>query len=129
MNHKKYLFGVFLLTLAMNSWSAYYFTTGNVLLAEMNNESTNRQTVAMMYVAAVASSLSTGYMLGAGANNKSLTASKAAEGIGYCIPNEATVNQLNEVVKKYLNDKPERLHEGSDLLILLAMRQAFPCNR
>jgi hypothetical protein len=45
----------------------------------------------------------------------------------YCLPDEATNSQVVQVVLKFLNDHPERLHEPANTLILEALHNAFPC--
>lgn len=47
--------------------------------------------------------------------------------IGICLPGEATFDQLLLVVSKFLDDHPERLHEGAGWLGFDALRDAFPC--
>ena len=48
---------------------------------------------------------------------------------GYCPPlgNRVNYGQFVSIVKKYLNDHPERLHETAASLVLRAIRGAFPC--
>jgi Rap1a immunity proteins len=55
---------------------------------------------------------------------KSMTIGRALD---YCVPTEATGNQLDDVVKKYLFDHPELRHEAGDSLIYRALRDGFPC--
>jgi Rap1a immunity proteins len=44
-----------------------------------------------------------------------------------CVPSDVTNGQEEQIVMKYLNDHPERLHYAAALLVLEAMHQAFPC--
>jgi hypothetical protein len=44
-----------------------------------------------------------------------------------CLPQGVTQDQLAEVVAKYLEDHPERLHLGAPVLIADALQPAFPC--
>ena len=46
-----------------------------------------------------------------------------------CIPDSVPMGQRRDVFVKYLDDHPEELHFLADLLVLLAMRDAFPCAR
>ena len=46
-----------------------------------------------------------------------------------CIPNKAEWEQRKKIVVKYMNDHPEKLHEYYEVLILQAMRKAFPCKK
>jgi len=41
-------------------------------------------------------------------------------------PSEAKQDQLKAVVVKYLNDHPEEHHKPAGLLVLFALRKAFP---
>lgn len=47
----------------------------------------------------------------------------------YCAPAEMTNKQAMLVVEKYLSDHPERLHEARAVLILDALKHAFPCKK
>ena len=45
-----------------------------------------------------------------------------------CIPSETvTVGQLRRVVVKYLNSHPEKTHDPAVVLVVVALREAFPC--
>jgi hypothetical protein len=45
-----------------------------------------------------------------------------------CAPAEGlTTGQAMRVVLKYLNSHPETLHKSAQLLVVLALREAFPC--
>jgi len=44
-----------------------------------------------------------------------------------CVPEEVSKRQFAEVVKKYLNEHPERLHDGSTVLVTEAIESAWPC--
>ena len=48
---------------------------------------------------------------------------------GYCLPEEATNGQNRTVFVKYLEDHPEELHEPAALLLIKALRKAFPCGK
>ena len=45
----------------------------------------------------------------------------------FCLPSEVTTNQVVEVVKKYMQDNPERLHEIAAALIVSRLHVVFPC--
>ena len=45
----------------------------------------------------------------------------------YCMPNEVTNGQILKILKKWLDDNPNRLHERADLIIHFALVEAFPC--
>jgi hypothetical protein len=44
-----------------------------------------------------------------------------------CAPAESVAGQWERVVKKWLKEHPERLHEPAIILIVDAMRETFPC--
>ena len=46
-----------------------------------------------------------------------------------CPPDGVTYGQMVRVVLKFLNDHPERLHEGRFRLVVDALRAAWPCKR
>ena len=45
----------------------------------------------------------------------------------YCIPDEVTLDQMQQVVMKYLRDNPASLHRSAEVLIRAALNDAFPC--
>jgi hypothetical protein len=45
----------------------------------------------------------------------------------YCRPEEATNGQVMKVVKKWLDNNPEKLHCAGETVIFLALVDAFPC--
>ncbi|MEK9968848.1 MAG: Rap1a/Tai family immunity protein [Ferrovibrio sp.] len=44
-----------------------------------------------------------------------------------CIPQTSKLEQVVLVVKKYLDDNPDKLHFNGATLVLLAISAAFPC--
>ena len=52
----------------------------------------------------------------------------ASERNRICIPDGVTGGQVVSIVRKYLKENPESLHESGDLLVTIALRKAFPCN-
>ena len=45
-----------------------------------------------------------------------------------CIPPEGvTVGQMGRVVVKYLKNHPEEEHDAAVVLVVVALREAFPC--
>jgi len=44
-----------------------------------------------------------------------------------CVPNGVTQGQLMRVVVKYIDSRPERMHEDFGMLALEALRSSFPC--
>jgi Rap1a immunity proteins len=45
----------------------------------------------------------------------------------YCRPSEVTNGQVFRVLKKWLDDNPDKLHQRADTIIFVAMQEAFPC--
>jgi hypothetical protein len=45
----------------------------------------------------------------------------------FCIPKETKIDQQIRVVVKYIEARPERMHERFALLALLALIEAWPC--
>jgi hypothetical protein len=45
----------------------------------------------------------------------------------FCTPEGSTMNQARKVVIKYIDDRPERLHEPFLVLAIEALRKAWPC--
>ncbi len=46
----------------------------------------------------------------------------------FCPPVSASINQTKKVVLKYIEDRPERLHEPFVFLAVEALRKAWPCS-
>jgi hypothetical protein len=44
-----------------------------------------------------------------------------------CAPASATLEQYADVVSKYLEDHPERLHLQAGMLVIEALNRAWPC--
>jgi hypothetical protein len=47
----------------------------------------------------------------------------------FCFPKGVTQGQTINVVLKYLDDHPEELHEPASILILKAVKTAWPCKK
>jgi hypothetical protein len=45
----------------------------------------------------------------------------------FCLPKGVTIYQVASVVRKFLQDHPERLHERAAILTGVALLRAFPC--
>jgi len=45
----------------------------------------------------------------------------------FCLPQGVQREQSALVVRKYLNDHPEKLHMEADILVVRALEQAFAC--
>ena len=46
-----------------------------------------------------------------------------------CIPGGSTLREDRDVVRRYLKDHSERLHEGRATLVYDSLRSAFPCQK
>jgi len=46
-----------------------------------------------------------------------------------CLPKGATTAQLTDIVRKYLTDHPENRHYNAESLVILSVRNAFPCKK
>jgi hypothetical protein len=44
-----------------------------------------------------------------------------------CAPKGVTIGQVMDVVKKYLNDHPEKGHYSADSVIWIALQEVWPC--
>ena len=44
-----------------------------------------------------------------------------------CAPSEATGGQVVAIVRKFLKEHPEMLHEDADFLVMSALLEAFRC--
>jgi hypothetical protein len=45
----------------------------------------------------------------------------------YCMPKEATNKQVLRILKKWLDNNPDKLHLRADTIIHMALLAAFPC--
>ncbi len=52
---------------------------------------------------------------------------KTSKATHYCVPEGATTAQGLRIVKKWLNDNPDKLHWRADFIIHQALLEAFPC--
>jgi len=84
------------------------FYDGDELKDVGASNSSNLKGVFMGYVAGVADSLNQ---------------------TGFYIPESAKADQLAAVVRKYLEDHPERWHFTASSLVADALMQSFPCKR
>ena len=49
--------------------------------------------------------------------------------VRFCLPAEVTNGQIILVFVKYMEDHPEQLHKPANLLLVEALRKAFPCKQ
>ncbi len=84
------------------------FYTGNKLKTLCNSQNYVESSVCMGYVNGVTDSFS-GYLI--------------------CLPPDVTTGQLVDMVKKYMNDNPAKLHEPSTSIVIDAIKKDFPCKK
>ena len=63
-----------------------------------------------------------GYIAGVGS-----ILSWASDSYKICVPDGVTGGQVLSIVRKYLKENPESLHQPADMLVTVALRRAFPC--
>jgi hypothetical protein len=68
-----------------------------------------------------------GYVTGIIDTVTNLTESKALTISLFCVPTQATIRQVTDVVKKYLADHPENRHFAASSVVMVALGEAFPC--
>ena len=49
------------------------------------------------------------------------------ETVPACLPDNGTTEEYVKVVLRYLDQNPNKLHEGYGLLVFFALRDAYPC--
>jgi hypothetical protein len=87
------------------AFSARGFVTGNDLFSKCSSNSP----LCMGYIAGVSDVMSTNGDI--------------------CLPDNATVQQIVDIVVKYLSDHPDRRHYSASSESGVALMQAFPCNK
>ncbi len=53
----------------------------------------------------------------------------SVNGILFCLPKDATNNQLGAIVRKYIKNNPEKWNEGDWSLVFTPLKEAFPCEK
>ncbi len=101
----RYLFGVAALFISLSCQAEFY--SGNALLRLMSGQQVE-QDIATGYVAGVAD---------------------AHAGIIWCGPPQVSVGQIRDVVKKYLEQYPEKRHFAADSNVAVALRTVWPCKK
>ena len=46
----------------------------------------------------------------------------------FCTPDNSNYRQMVDVVSSFLTNRPEQRHEDASVLVIKALREAFPCN-
>jgi hypothetical protein len=101
--------------------------TGNDFLRVCDTKESNRTVmdgVCLGYVNGVLEGFNMAMRLGQAARHETITT-----GSLFCLPSESTMGQKYRVVVKYMNDHPEKTHNPTELLILDAITEAFPCKQ
>lgn len=62
-------------------------------------------------------------------DNKDITLSDISAQQIFCDPDEATVGQMTRIVVRYLESHPDTLHGSSGILVMRALKAAFPCRQ
>lgn len=83
------------------------FWDGNKLLAKMNGEIVEQMQAL-------------GYVMGA---------SDVGYGTNHCPPSNVTAGQMEDIVKRHLNNNPATRHFTADSIIYRALRNVFPCQQ
>ena len=68
----------------------------------------------------------TSYILGAGETFQALQVAKQIR--YYCVPDKVENGQVIDVVKLYLRDHPENRQYSAPTLVMIALKEKFPCN-
>jgi len=101
----KILFASLLLLCGVSQAQSQY-QSGNNLHADMNAASIGVRMFAFGYVIGVVDTVI---------------------GKELCIPKDVTQGQLEEVVKNFLDTKPQVRHLPADLIVIIALDQYWPC--
>jgi Ssp1 endopeptidase immunity protein Rap1a len=107
--------------------------TGTELLRDCSDVGTLKvgEMIAPLQLADVAKhvAMCSGYI--AGVNDATIAYVSGTNGTKrlYCVPPEANMEQLTRVVRKSLDDNPSQLHLPSSVLVVGALRNAFPCTK
>jgi hypothetical protein len=100
---------------ANDSRSGTSYLSGCRLVAEANTKSLN-----------IESTLEVGRCIGA-ISSLLYVGSSLSEPIRFCPPSGVSINQAARVIMKFLDAKPEKLHEDFRGLAIEALRGAWPC--
>lgn len=47
----------------------------------------------------------------------------------FCVPEKVRLSQASEIVSQFIKSDPKQWHEPSDYLVLIALKDAFPCEK
>lgn len=88
------------------SVGAQTLLNGNQLLTDMKSDRPVAQAFSAGYVVAIAD---------------------VSLGVEFCPPGQATVRQLSDVVKKFMEENPVIRSEPGYFIVLRALRESWPC--
>jgi hypothetical protein len=91
---------------AASTASHAQFIDGNRLLERMSDESTVKQMVALGYVLGVADSFAESEI---------------------CIPQNVQASQLADIVRRWLQNNPDKRHVSAAAIVLVSLRSVWPC--
>jgi hypothetical protein len=57
-----------------------------------------------------------------------LNSGAVSEAIGVCVKSHVTVPEMTNVVKRYLNDRPDQRQRMAWEIVMQAIQKAFPCD-
>ena len=110
---------------------------GNGLIKLCNQTNFNDKNMEWYSCLAFVNGVSSGFLVGAGWGYGQAYKEALAQGTelrltghehgAYCIPEGATTTQLGLVVTKYLDDHPANLNLDNVVLIVAALKDAWPC--
>ncbi len=103
------------------TWGHANATTGNELLQEFQQN----RVMAVHYVRGSSETWALGLSAWRQAAEKTGTASQVPP--GFCVPVDVTLGQTADTVKTYLEKNPQLRVQGANVLVLVALREAWPC--
>jgi hypothetical protein len=83
------------------------FVTGNTLFKDMNGDVVDK-------------SIALGYVMGV---------SDAYTNVTVCLPANVTAGQVQDVVKRYLENNPDKRHYTADSLVRDSLEKVWPCKQ
>lgn len=104
--------------------------TGNQLLDNCSGSGIERTAYCLGYLSGVNEGLRLGVILPLLAEGGSTADELNAHANAYlltCIPDNVTNQQNMDIVTRYLQDNPSTRHQPAHVLVIMAMREAFPC--
>lgn len=107
---------------------ALAFSDGNALLTALNSQNRPLEAMALAYITGLSDGLLLGHAMGSTYRN-GIRIPNSKPRYPYCVPEQMTNKQANDVVHKYLQDTPSDRHMPNSSLVLSAMEKAFPCDR